>query len=36
MLQPKQGSLAPIEKPREETLLHWLHLIHPGDKKIDV
>jgi hypothetical protein len=30
LLQPKQGSLAPLEKPREETLLQWLHLIQPG------
>ena len=30
LLQPKQGSLAPLEKPREEILLQWLHLIQPG------
>ncbi len=30
LLQPKQGSLTPLEKPREETLLQWLHLIQPG------
>ena len=26
----KPGSLAPIVKPREETLVHWLHIIQPG------
>ena len=26
----KPGSLAPIAKPREETLVHWLHIIQPG------
>ena len=28
--QPKAGSLAPLDKPREESLLAWLHVIHPG------
>ena len=28
--QPKTGSLAPLQKPREESLLAWLHVIHPG------
>ena len=28
--QPKSGSLAPLDKPREESLLAWLHVLHPG------
>ena len=28
--QPKSGSLTPIEKPREETLVQWLHIILPS------
>ena len=28
--KPKGGSLAPMEKPREQVLIHWLHIILPG------
>ena len=28
--QPRAGSLAPLVKPREETLVHWLHIVLPG------
>ena len=27
----KPGSLVPLAKPREETLIHWLHIIQPGN-----
>ena len=28
----KPGSLVPLAKPREETLIHWLHIIQPGNQ----
>ncbi|XP_023328186.1 uncharacterized protein LOC111701230 [Eurytemora carolleeae] len=30
LIQPKKGSLTPLAKPREETLIQWLHIINPG------
>ena len=28
--QPRAGSLAPLVKPREESLVQWLHVVLPG------
>ena len=28
--QPRAGALEPLVKPREESLVHWLHIVLPG------